>query len=349
MSSAAAPATLLALYSAMGVWVTVQEVQLVSRGHRVLHYKSLFNLFVAAWMALRVVFWSVDLSQANVPQLLQDLIFWLPHTAMFLTFATLALFLAKVAHGPGWSGVLRRRYLRVYGAVATLNIVDTVAFSVLDAQFAASGNAGGQAAIQTAESVENGVLFLLLAGVFVALGRQLRALGVWEFARATFMLPPRTVSVAVWSLAAIFSSRCVWNFLTAAGAVDVNTSDASLRSTLTIVGMYVLWEFAPLVLLLTTIAGGPVGSASSSDAAAKGAAAAHMGVFEAIDELMMEGGDDDDAAAGGGRSGGDEREGGGGGAGAQRAAGQAGATDDAGAVDYADGGAWRAVGRGGGW
>lgn len=165
-TAAVAPATLLACYSAMLLVVVAQELQLVCQGHRILHYKSLFNIFVAAWMALRCVFWLVDLTGADLPQLLQDLIFWLPGTAMFLTFATLALFLAKLVRGPLWSGALRRRYLRAYAAVAAVNVASTVAFSVLDAQFAARGDDAAQRAVQDAESSVTAVLFLALAGGF---------------------------------------------------------------------------------------------------------------------------------------------------------------------------------------
>ena len=284
--AAVAPATLLALYSAMGILVTVQEVQLVAKGHKILHYKSLFNLFVAVWMLLRVLFWLVDLTGADLPQMLQDLIFWLPHTAMFLTFATLALFLVRVLSGPNWSGMLRRKYLAIYGSVAAVNVVATFILSALDAQFASVQADDGQQAVQDAESIENGILFLLLAGVFTYLGRQLRRLAVWELSRASvFMLSPTTVSWAVWCLAAIFTSRSLWNFLTASQVVDISTSDSGLTSALTTIGLYVLWEFAPLVLLLTTIASGVKGSAASAEAV-KGAA--HLGVFEAIDQLESE-------------------------------------------------------------
>lgn len=170
-----APATLLALYGIMLLIVSGQQVQLVRRGHRVLHYKSLFNLFVMVWMGLRVAFWLVDLTSADLPELLADLIFWTPHTAMFLTFATLALFLAKVARGPAWSGALRRRYLWAYGVVAAVNVASTVAFSVLDAQADALLDDAAQAAIQDAESVETAVLFLLLAGGFACVRG-----GVWR-------------------------------------------------------------------------------------------------------------------------------------------------------------------------
>lgn len=116
------------------------------------------------------------------------------------------------------------------------------------------------------------------------LGRQVRRLGVWEYGRSSFMLPPRAVSTSVTLLAGVFASRAVWNVLTASGVVEVSTGDASLRSALLTVGLYVLWELTPLALLLATIASGARGSAAS--AAVKGTA--HLGVFEAIDELEHE-------------------------------------------------------------
>lgn len=159
-----APATLAVMYTLTGLWVAYDEARLVRQGHRVLHYRSLFNCFISAWMLLRVAYWLVAVTGASVPRLVADLLFWLPHTAMFLTFATLALFITKVVHGPQWSGALRRRYLRAYAAVAVINVLGTVTCSVLDAQLA--GDGAPQQDVEDAESAGSGLLFLLLAGGF---------------------------------------------------------------------------------------------------------------------------------------------------------------------------------------
>ena len=158
-----APATLSALYLALLLWVGVDQARLVRAGHRVLHYRSLFNIFICAWMALRAVFWLLAVTGARLPQLWKDLIFWLPHTLMLGCFATLAVFISKVLTGPLWTGALRRRYLRAYAALAALNIMGTVACSVLDWQLAGGA---GQGAVQGPKSGWSGALYLLLAGVF---------------------------------------------------------------------------------------------------------------------------------------------------------------------------------------
>jgi len=46
------------------------------------------------------------------------------------------------------------------------------------------------------------------------------ALTAWEFNRM-FMFEPRTISRVAFTLAAIFASRCVWNFLSFARVIQV--------------------------------------------------------------------------------------------------------------------------------
>lgn len=53
------------------------------------------------------------------------------------------------------------------------------------------------------------------------LGLRLKTLSAWEYNRM-FMFKPKTISTVAFVLAAIFASRCLWNFLTFAEVIAID-------------------------------------------------------------------------------------------------------------------------------
>lgn len=151
------------------------------------------------------------------------------------------------------------------------------------------------------------------------LGRSLLALDEWD-AAAQFLLTPRRASLVAWALAGVFATRCVFNAASAGGLVDVDTSRGDPATQVEEVGLYVLWEFFPLALLLATIATGRAGAVPAA-----GAAAASFGVFGAIREMEEGGGSGGGGGADGFVRGGASVAGGGGGGGGKTGAGDGGA------------------------
>ena len=157
-----APATLLVLYVLTGAWLFSRLAVLVSQGHRVLHYAVFFHGAAALWMLARVLWWALAVAGVDVGLVAGDLLFWLPHVAMFVTFSILALFLLKLTgRKMWWTARVRARLLVAFATLACLNVVATVTLALLD-----SDDSDGDAAVQTAESSMTAFLFLLLAGLF---------------------------------------------------------------------------------------------------------------------------------------------------------------------------------------
>ena len=91
-----------------------------------------------------------------------------------------------------------------------------------------------------------------------------------------------------WGLSGIFATRCVFNAASSAGLVDVDTSHGDVATQAEEVGLYLLWEVFPLVLLLATIATARRAGGGGSAAAGREALES-FGVFGALRELDEEG------------------------------------------------------------
>ena len=164
--AAASSIVLLLLFSCMAIYLMSQLGLLVSQGHKLLHYAVVFHALASVWMLLRVAFWIMDIAELEGnQQFLSDLVFWLPHSAMFLTFATLTVFLLKVVTRRSWDSQ-RQRYLLIFGTTAAVNLMGTITLAALDTHYAAVGDAPAQDVVQNVESAVNSVLFCMLAVMF---------------------------------------------------------------------------------------------------------------------------------------------------------------------------------------
>ena len=156
---------LLVSFALMAMYTMVQLGVLIGQGHKFLHYSAVFHAMASLWMLLRVIFWLMDVADLEGNQLLTDLVFWFPQSAMFLTFATLALFLLRVVSRPSWH-TTRTRYLFVFGVTAAANLAGTATLAILDSHYASVADSGAQNIIQNIQSAANSVLFCILAAVF---------------------------------------------------------------------------------------------------------------------------------------------------------------------------------------
>jgi hypothetical protein len=164
-----AAGVLCAAYASVGAYLGVRLYTLVSQGHRLLHYSVIFHSLALTWMLLRLLWWSLSLASVPRPTSASDLLFWLPHSVIWLTFATLALFFFRLVHWKVWSGDLRARYLLAFAALALVDVVATITLAVLDDKYSREeGPAADRAvlAVQIAESAMNAGLFFLLAAGF---------------------------------------------------------------------------------------------------------------------------------------------------------------------------------------
>ncbi len=162
-----AEVVLIVLYTALAAYVLGQIIVLLKQRHKPFSYKAVFNWFALGWMLIRALFWILyvadDAFGDNQPVWFW-LLFWLPHSIIYMTFATLALFLNKVIKRRNWTQKYRLRFLVLYFAFGALDVIGTLTLSAL-----AGADTDGDEVnfIGNLESGGSGILFLLLGGVYL--------------------------------------------------------------------------------------------------------------------------------------------------------------------------------------
>lgn len=239
-------------YAVLLLFLTRENVLLWSERHKRLSFKAGFNGLCWIWALLRCTFWSLMIAYGEtMPHIVEYGLLWLPQTVQFAVFSLLALFFLKVINFSTWQSIRRSWYI---GAAAA-NIVFTSLVVIFAILISLPDNTDEQAnAIQNAELVANGCIFLLLSCLFAKLGRALWHLEHKNYSRM-FLLEQRTVGMVNLTLFVIFTCRSVFNILSASNAVDLPISAGSVGTEVGVVVLYELWEICPTVLLLFTIAG----------------------------------------------------------------------------------------------
>ena len=80
-----------------------------------------------------------------------------------------------------------------------------------------------------------------------------------------FVFQPKTISTVTFLLATVFATRCIFNFLTLSGLLQVTIGSGNTTNNVIVVAAYGVWEFFPLILLLTTVASGECNDDNSND------------------------------------------------------------------------------------
>lgn len=159
-----AEAVLVCLYTGLAAYVLWQIVVLLKQRHKPFSYKAVFNWFALAWMLIRALFWILFIADdafGDDTVAIFWVLFWLPHSIIYMTFATLALFLNKVIKRRNWTQKYRTRFLIAYTVFGAVDVIGTLVLSVL------AGNADDANVEGNWESGGSGVLFFLLGTVYL--------------------------------------------------------------------------------------------------------------------------------------------------------------------------------------
>jgi hypothetical protein len=285
------------------------QVYVMLRGHhKAGGYLAFFNYYTLAWALLRTLYWTGF--AADAPFVTQTsagsyLLFFLPLFFQYLTFSLLATFLIKFVVGASaWTAGVRSRTRLVTWSLAAASLMGSVLAALLSSLVDDS--------YYTWWLLGNAILFLLLSLVFAGLSVALRGVPEGEFSR--MLLKRRSLRLVTATTTLVFASRSIYNFLSFAGVVviDINRDDVSTDVACAV--MYGVWEFFPLVLLLSTLAAPPTvrGGGGGSEGVMR---MPTFGVFGAIAALEQGGGADGEEPLLGGDAGAGGSHGGGGGGG----------------------------------
>jgi hypothetical protein len=159
---------LLVLYSLLGAYVLAQLIILLRGKHKPFSYKAVFNFFALAWLACRALFWALMTTEdfRDSTSAFWFILYWLPHSIIYMTFATLALFLTKVIKRRAWTHRYRSRFLWAYTAFGAVDVIGTLTLAVLAGNAPDDDDDAAQAPMN-AEQAGSAVLFLLLSVVYM--------------------------------------------------------------------------------------------------------------------------------------------------------------------------------------
>jgi hypothetical protein len=252
----------LAAYSLLLVYVCYQIVVLCRQGHKVASFQVSFNIQIAAWTLLRTAFWGDQLASPDSDwSTARFVVFWTPHAIQLATFAILALFFFKTLYRDSWATPPEGRTfsMRTWAVLIVVAgcIVET-AF-VLAAAVLASEDDAASTSWATAEAFGSAAIFMLLAAVFCFLGCRLAQVPQSAHTRMMIMHPLVVVRIN-YVLFGIFASRSLFNIVSASGVFALPIASQNTLGDLAIVAIYAVWEIAPVVILLCTIARGARGS-----------------------------------------------------------------------------------------
>jgi len=264
-------------YSVVAVFLSVELYRMHLARANLRGYKAAYNYLTILWAVLRAVFWVAFVLDARLPRAAFFALFWLPLTVQYATFALLATFLLKVA---GFAARAERALaLRAFWGAGAASL----AFTLSTAGLAAFVD---EALFSRVELLGNAALSLALGAVYAVLAVKVRGVAPAELARVLAATPAVVSGVTV-TVALVFLSRAVYNACAFAGVATINIDQDDIETDLAAVVVYGVWEFFPLVLLLSTLAAAP-----RSATRGRGDDAPTFGVFGAIQAL------EDDAASG---------------------------------------------------
>lgn len=272
--------TFAVLYFLITLFLLTELVQMRLRKANLRSFKAAYNYLTVVWALLRSTFWGAFALDANFPSGVFYFMFWVPLSLQYITFALLAVFLLKLIVGTtAWRATIRATAHKAMVAVAVLSSGGTLLLVVL------ASAAADATAISNAELLFYAISYMALSSAYLALALKLRGVAPGELTRA--MLPSAgVVSGVTVTIMLVFLSRAVYDVCAYANVVSTDIAKDDIETDLTAVLVYGIWEFFPLVLLLSTLAAAPKGARASD------ARTPTFGVFGFIQAL------EDDAASG---------------------------------------------------
>lgn len=254
MTNYAAFIPLIITYLGIAGYMSWRIAKILVNKHKRTGYNAFFHYFSLLWALMRALFWTIFVARIDTSQVAFSLLFSLPQSIQYLTFALLAVYLARMAARRKWeTGGWRKTLFTVYVLVAVFSIIGTITLAFLS-EYAEVPEHCAEDYWSVFELLGNGALFLFLGAAFSILAWKMRHIRRDAFRRMFLFRQSITLSIIA-IIGVCFFSRSIYNFVSYANVfrIDIDSEDAVVKVYL----LYLVWEFFPFGLLLATIAGGP--------------------------------------------------------------------------------------------
>lgn len=218
--------TLVVMYALLALWVFVQLVVMFRQRHKKTGYKAVFNYLTLFWALMRSTFWFTFALDVQPPDIAFYLWFWLPQSIQFLTFSLMSMFLLKLLVRERWHDEgYKAKAILALGVVALSHMIGSIILAILSSQDVARSDL-----YQNIQSLGSACVFFILACVLSSLGYYLASpSSSVEVARLMlFRFTPKGIAYITFAIAAVFTSRSIYNFLSFSGlsVIDIDEDDA---------------------------------------------------------------------------------------------------------------------------
>ncbi|GAM23495.1 hypothetical protein SAMD00019534_066700, partial [Acytostelium subglobosum LB1] len=257
---------LFVLYISITLVVAFQIGRIIYNKHKKFSFRFGFLFLGLLWGVLRSVFWLTFYVDTN--GLVSNLLLNIPINIQFATYSLLVLFYAHVVHRKTWEQSTKKLFTIIYVCVNTVLLVLQcvwIAFDYKDSlnqptpSSSGSGSNGdcGGATDQQLNQMDqlmyilSGVVFLLLVTILAVYGWRLnRIIKSTKSAQLQSQLPMSIIPIT-FIIFLCFTSRCVFDFVSAIGSIpSIDLGCQSLAQSIIVIVMFFIWEILPYILIL---------------------------------------------------------------------------------------------------
>jgi hypothetical protein len=178
-----------------------------------------------------------------------------PGLSQYTTFTLLALYFYKALNRVKRGPYTRWAYA-FFGVTAVMIVVLVCVQAVFRGITADANEVAATNRWNASEQITVGVVFFAMSLFYLTIAYRVRSMTPADYSRALIEQSQALVARITFALFIVFVSRSVFNFASAAGAVNVTINTDAVGDNIASFAIYAFWELFPVSLLLVTIAQG---------------------------------------------------------------------------------------------
>jgi len=227
--------------------VGFQIARILYYRHNYISFQFGFLLLCFFWGVVRSFFWGFlpVIDDGWVASILQ----WLPVNLQFATFSLLVLFFVHLVQKSNGAKDLQKQYVIAYAVVNVVLLTLQGVWLGFEIYYITDTTEDLPDWIPQSQAGFSGVVFLILVIILARYGWQVHNAIKTSKILIQMQIPPTIFVVSVF-IFILFSSRCVFDFMNAAGHWNVFLASDSLKDELIIFFAYFFWEILPTLLIV---------------------------------------------------------------------------------------------------
>jgi len=242
------PFALAILYTVLTLAVGFQISRILYYRHNIYSFQLGFLSLCFIWGIIRACFWWLFPVVSNPWGVIAMTLLWVPVNLQFATFSLLVLFYAHLVHRATWEKSTKKIFAITYIAINVVFIIVQSVWLGMYGYYFKIGTSDDHIWLVTAQSSLAGVVFLILVFILAGYGWLLHSA---LKATSSFVQPvPTTIFPITFIIFMLFLSRCIFDFVNAAGYWGIPVTSTSQHDNLVAFFLYFFWEILPAVMIL---------------------------------------------------------------------------------------------------